>query len=787
MRTYVIFVLFLTLTLPGCALFSGAGRDKDAAEQETPTETAADAAANIDADTPAPAVVPVEDKIPSKTLKGHLKPVYSVAFSPDSRTVASIGADRNIILWNAATGEQIKTYTIPQVAFSGAFSPDGKIFAFGGRDRNVILGNAVTGEKIKTLTGHTHIVFSVAFSPDGKTLASGSADRSIILWNTATGQKIKTLSGHTNIVTSLTFSPDGRFLASGSRDRTVILWDFAKGENVRTFKDHTHIVDSVAFSPDGKLLASSSADRTIIIRSADTGEKVSALGEVKNIVNAIAFSPGGKFLAAGGWDRTVALWDVSTGKKIKTLTGHEAVVSTIAFSRDGTFIASAGEDRNVIIWDVSSVTEGEGSLVAEAKPETKPAQRPSPEKDIPTKMPVVAAPELFYEVKIEDTNGNGIFEGGETITVTVNIENKGKGAAQGVEILLSGNNTLITCLGNKSAVGNMEPGSKKKTPLKCTLPTRIKPETAQLTVELNEQRGYSPAEIKSFTAALKPAEIKETTQELSRLVDVDIVPSKIGGYKRENSYAVIVGISRYRDEIIPGVKYAEADAQMIAKYLENVGGVPKQNIKVLTNEKGTLGDLSSYFEEWLPKRVKKDSNVFIYYAGHGSPDTENNEAYLVPYDGHPDFKSRLYPLKRMYEALNKLPAEQVVVMLDSCFSGAGDRSVTKQGSRPISISIENPVLAGGKVSVLAASTGTQISSDYDKVKHGLFTYYLLKGMKGEADSDKNNVVALGELYDYLKENVPRTASIELNRDQTPVLLPDLAGDGHGNLEINRVK
>ena len=81
------------------------------------------------------------------------------------------------------------------------------------------------------------------------------------------------------------------------------------------------------------------------------------------------------------------------------------------------------------------------------------------------------------------------------------------------------------------------------------------------------------------------------------------------------------------------------------------------------------------------------------------------------------------------------------------------------------------MLASGKINVLAASTGSQISSDYDNAKHGLFTYYLLRGMRGEADKNGNGSIELGELYDYVKINVSEKASLELNRDQTPVLLP----------------
>ncbi|BCB96058.1 hypothetical protein JZK55_09800 [Dissulfurispira thermophila] len=81
------------------------------------------------------------------------------------------------------------------------------------------------------------------------------------------------------------------------------------------------------------------------------------------------------------------------------------------------------------------------------------------------------------------------------------------------------------------------------------------------------------------------------------------------------------------------------------------------------------------------------------------------------------------------------------------------------------------MLISGKINVLAASTGSQISSDYDSVKHGLFTYFLLRGMRGEADKNENGMIELGELYDYVKTSVSEKASLELNRDQTPVLLP----------------
>ena len=100
--------------------------------------------------------------------------------------------------------------------------------------------------------------------------------------------------------------------------------------------------------------------------------------------------------------------------------------------------------------------------------------------------------------------------------------------------------------------------------------------------------------------------------------------------KEKEAFALVIGISKYRDEIIPAVKYASRDAEVIAKYLENVGGIPRSNIKLLTDTSVTKSDLEAYIEDWLARRVSKDSTVFVYYAGHGAPDPESKEAYIVP-------------------------------------------------------------------------------------------------------------------------------------------------------------
>ncbi|RKU06341.1 hypothetical protein C6503_25950 [Candidatus Poribacteria bacterium] len=239
-----------------------------------------------------------------KTLMAHADSVNSVVFSSDGKTIASAGDDRTVRLWNANTGELIKTLTghvenVNTVAFSSdgntIASGSGRLVYLGGRENSgtcvgqeIRLWNANTGELIKTLTGHTSVVNSVVFSPDGNTIASGSghwmgyegkasAGEEVRLWNANTGELIKTLTGHKDVVSSVAFSPDGNLivsgdwydwnghLSSGTWSGEIRVWDAHTGEHLKTLKGHTGGVSSVAFSPDGKVLASGRTDGTILL------------------------------------------------------------------------------------------------------------------------------------------------------------------------------------------------------------------------------------------------------------------------------------------------------------------------------------------------------------------------------------------------------------------------------------------------------------------------------------------------------------------------------------------
>ena len=141
------------------------------------------------------------------------------------------------------------------------------------------------------------------------------------------------------------------------------------------------------------------------------------------------------------------------------------------------------------------------------------------------------------------------------------------------------------------------------------------------------------------------------------------------GDPRPNDFALVVGIERYSE--LPKADYAERDAAAVTRHLEAMG-VPRRNIKHLAGSKAGRSGLVKNLEAWLPRNVKADSRVFFYFSGHGAPDVETGRAYLMPWDGDPNYlDSTGYPVERLYAKLGALKAKEVVVVLDLCFSGAG--------------------------------------------------------------------------------------------------------------------
>ncbi len=292
------------------------------------------------------------------------RPAGPLAFSPDGRYVLTGSLSHAAILWDVATGRQLRSFRGHTLwVHSVAFSPDGQLVLTGSGDHTAALWETSTGRRIRSFQGHTFSVYSVAFSPDGSEILTGSGDYSAVVWDTSTGQQLRSLSQnddalsrerwaairakdyarvlqlnsyprHTNRVVSVEFRADGRQVLTGSEDKTAMLWDAQTAQRVRSFNSHTGNVNAARFSPDGSQIVTASDDKTAILWDAATGQQLRTLQGHTGKVQAVSFSPDGRRILTGSDDRTAILWDVLTGRELRACEGKSSITS-VSFSPDG--------------------------------------------------------------------------------------------------------------------------------------------------------------------------------------------------------------------------------------------------------------------------------------------------------------------------------------------------------------------------------------------------------------------------------------------------------------------
>ena len=238
----------------------------------------------------------------------------------------------------------------------------------------------------------------------------------------------------------------------------------------------------------------------------------------------------------------------------------------------------------------------------------------------------------------------------------------------------------------------------------------------------------------------------------------------------DNKVALIFGIENYKN--VPDAKFANLDAEYFSEYARNVFGIRDDNIKLLVNENASLVGSLEAISIWLPGKIRKNqTDLIIFFAGHGLASTDGKELYLLPSDGNADLLARTgLPRTEIFDQITKLKPKSVTIFLDTCYSGVSrDEQMLLASARPIRIEVVEDESIPRNFTIFTATKLKQISSGLDEAKHGIFSYYLMKGLEGNADSNNDKKITNGELLAYLNENVSMKAS-ELGRQQNPSLL-----------------
>jgi uncharacterized caspase-like protein len=251
---------------------------------------------------------------------------------------------------------------------------------------------------------------------------------------------------------------------------------------------------------------------------------------------------------------------------------------------------------------------------------------------------------------------------------------------------------------------------------------------------------------------------------------LDAQSTKIIGKVRD-AVAIVIGVQTYKN--LPYASYASNDANQFTQHAVRYLGVKPENVKLLTDSNANRAEILLAFKYWLPAHINAGkTDVFIYFSGHGLSQEQVKQRYLLPFDVNTDLlEETAINQKNLFKQISQAGAKSIVVFLDTCFSGTSRVGQTLvQNQRAVNLKLNADALPAG-LSVLSAASSQQIAYGDDSLQHGVFTFFLLKGISGESLGQQTRPMHLGQLAEYVTQKT-RQYSLNNNKQQDPKFLGD---------------
>jgi hypothetical protein len=469
-------------------------------------------------------------------------------------------------------------------------------------------------------------------------------------------------------------------------------------------------------APIESLAHSIKAEDTLRLVDTQNGTQLrDILGEEQDL-DTVAVTPDSRFVAAGGSGRSASIWDTATGQRITTIPA-DAPLTAIAFAPDGKRMALGARDGSLVLFSLSGVG---------------PALRPT----APSQIIII----IIEPSGLADAGSAHRGEVPKVRSTTLRLRGQIKSAAPLKSLLVDGNE-----------ITSLQPDGSGNYLFNAYVPI----------AQPGQRRFEVVAENVEGTVSRQTFAVERTA---------DASPPPLGTGRR---IALIVGISRYADPSID-LEYAAEDASALYQKLTDPALGPAafqpDDVMLLLDGKATTAAITTGLREFLQKARENDF-VLFFFAGHGAPDPNRlKDLYLLAHDTDPkNIAGTGLLMRHVREAIAEIPARDVLILSDACHSGGigasdGMRAVTEN---PIhQVFLEKLRHSSGGMAILTASEAAQLSFENAKwEQHGVFTYFLLKGLRGEADEDHDGIVSLGEILEYVRDRV-RSAT---NSQQIPAI------------------
>jgi WD40 repeat protein len=700
-------------------------------------------------------------------------PAIRPVWSPDGQKLAT-GAGRGwetdqIKIWEAHTGKLLRTLGNPKETIRGfAWSPDGRYIAASCSGKVARIWDAASGISIRHFKGQVDEVDAVLWSKDGKYLIAGGPNEAIgqenmgRVWEVNTGRVVKTLGGPGESMWSLALSPDGALLATGSEDGQVRLWETKNFSMVRAIQEKCS--PALIWSPDGKFLAAHSQsgyahcrDQDVRIYDRETGVLLATLpGRPGEDVRSVSWSPTSQFLLSGAEDGTLTVWDIKTGKALARL--YAFPEASVAVTPEGFFSGAGQFSRRVHF--VQSMAAYDFNQFYDAFYRPDLVERKLRGEDISKDTLGLNVSEAMQNpppaVEILDPRG-GTRLTGRTATVKVRIQDAGGRIG---DIRLYHNGKLISSEGvyrlAKGEEGAPPPAleaqlddpyltPKRGTELRQVIlgqpdapAERFQPREGTLTKEygVNLMNGENVISLCAFNGS---------NLVLSEMVSVGV--DCLGPPRPPELHILTVGLNDAGQPQLPVLTCARKDAQDLAALLEKAARpfYHKVHVRVLADAEATKPAIVQAALDLAAGMAPED--VFVLaVAAHGL--TRDDLYYLFTRQtpgNRPGDQTLSSP--EIMELFKSVTALKQVLILDTCQAGGLNQTVS--GLYDARVSVLAKALG---MHVLAGASSRQEALD-DYQGNGLFTHFLLKGLKGAADANGDKRVTVVEAGAYLEKAV----------------------------------